>query len=109
MPAIATELDAAIRAARCAAATPPVVGADPPPRWTLRRLVSWVRERFGLRCCRERIRAALRRLDLSWKKAKKLLSRADPEQRQAFVKQVEDLLAGAQRDCYQPVEEVGSR
>jgi len=100
LPAIATELDAAIRAARCAAATPPVVGADPPPRWTLRRLVSWVRERFGLRCCRETIRAALRRLDLSWKKAKQLLSRADPEKRHAFVKHVEDLLAGAQRDRY---------
>jgi transposase len=59
-----------------------------------------VRERFGLRCCRETIRAALRRLDLSWKKAKKLLSRADPEKRHAFVKHVEDLLAGAQRDRY---------
>jgi hypothetical protein len=44
----------------------------------LRRLVGWVRERFGLVCCRETIRAALHRLKLSWKKAKKLLGRADP-------------------------------
>jgi len=35
---------------------------------------------------------------LSWKKAKKLLGRADPERRQAFVERIQDLLAGAQRD-----------
>jgi hypothetical protein len=57
-----------------------------------------VRERFGCLCCRETIRAALHRLKLSWKKAKKLLGRADPEQRQAFVEQLRDVLAGAQRD-----------
>jgi transposase len=76
----------------------------------LRRLVGWVRERFGLVFCRETIRAALHRLKLSWKKAKKLLGRADPEHRQAFIQaciqafiqafieQLQGLLAGAQRD-----------
>ena len=64
----------------------------------MRRLVHWVRERFGLVCCRETIRAALHRLKLSWKKAKKLLGRADPERRQAFIEQLQDGLAGAQRD-----------
>jgi transposase len=64
----------------------------------LRRLVHWVRERFGLRCCRETIRAVLHRRKLSWKKAKKLLGRADPERRQAFLEQLQDVLAGAQRD-----------
>jgi transposase len=57
-----------------------------------------VRERFGLVCCRETIRAALHGLTLSWKKAKKLLGRADPERRQAFIEQLQDVLAGAQRD-----------
>jgi hypothetical protein len=57
-----------------------------------------VRERFGRTCCRETIRAALHRLGLSWKKAKKLLGRANPERRQAFVEQIQDLLAGAQHD-----------
>ena len=57
-----------------------------------------MRERFGLVCCRETIRAALHRLKLSWKKAKKLLGRADPERRQAFIEQLQDVLAGAQRD-----------
>ena len=50
---------------------PPIAGADPPPRWTLRRLVGWLRERFGRTCCRETIRAALHRPGLSWKKAKR--------------------------------------
>ena len=85
-------------AAQRTAATPPLAGADPAPRWTLRRLVGWVRERFGLVCCRETIRVALHRRKLSWKKAKKLLGRADPERRQAFVEQLQGVLEGAQRD-----------
>jgi transposase len=67
----------------------------------LRRLVGWVRERFGRTCCRETIRAALHRLGVSWKK--KLLGRADPQRRQAFVEQIQDLLAGAQRDRHRLV------
>jgi hypothetical protein len=47
---------------------------------------------------RETIRAALQRLELSWKKAKKLLGRADPARRQAFIERVQDLLVGAQHD-----------
>lgn len=57
-----------------------------------------MRERFGLRVCRETIRTALHRLELSWKKAKKLLGRADPERRQVFVEGLQGLLDGAQRD-----------
>ncbi len=57
-----------------------------------------MRERFGLGCCRETIRVVLHRLELSWKKAKKLLGRACPERRQAFIERVRDLIAGAQRD-----------
>ena len=64
----------------------------------MHRLVGWVRERFGLVCCRETIRAALHGLKLSWKKAKKRLGRADPERRKAFVEQLQGVLAGAQRD-----------
>lgn len=64
----------------------------------MRRLVGWVRGRFGITCCRETLRAALHRLKLSWKKAKKLLSRADPDRRRAFVEHLQPVLAGAQRD-----------
>ena len=59
-----------------------------------------MRERFGRTCCRETIRAALHRLGLSWKKAKKLLGRADPARRRAFVEQLQGVTAGARRDRY---------
>jgi hypothetical protein len=65
----------------------------------LRRLVGWVRERFGRTRCRETIRAALHRLGLSWKK--KLLGRADPERR--HVERIQDLLTGAQHDRHRLV------
>src|SRR3954466_13450596 len=97
---IAAALRDAVCAAQRTAATPPREGADPAPRWTLKRLMLFVRERFGRRCCRETIRTALHRRKLSWKKAKKLLGRADPERRQAFIEQLQDVLAGAQRDRY---------
>src|SRR4051812_45344346 len=92
------ELGEVVCAAQRTAAPPPLEGADPAPRWTLRRLVGWARERFGLVCCRETIRAALHRRTLSWKKAKTLLGRADPERRQAFLEQLQSVLDGAQRD-----------
>lgn len=83
-----------------AAAAPPLAGTDPAPRWTLRHLVGGVREPFGGHCCRETIRAALHRLGFSGKKAKKLLGRADPEQRRAFLARLGRLLAGARRGRY---------
>src|SRR4051812_6527332 len=99
---LCAQMAAALRDAVCAAqrtaATPPREGAAPAPRWPLKRLVLFVRERFGRRCCRETIRAALHRRKLSWKKAKKRLGRADPERREAFVEELRDVLAGAQRD-----------
>ena len=64
----------------------------------MRRLVGWVEATLGRRCCRETIRRALHRLKLSWKKARKLLGRADPQRREAFITQVQNLLAGAQHD-----------
>ena len=95
---IEASLREVVHAAARTATTPPIGGADPAPRWTSRRLVVWVRERFGLVFCRETIRTALHRLKLSWKKAKKLLGRADPEQRQVFIERLQPVLTGAQRD-----------
>jgi transposase len=54
-----------------------------------------VQAQFGCRFCRETIRRALHRLKLSWKKAHKLLGRAEPEKREAFVAQIGALLDGA--------------
>src|SRR3954454_12927261 len=52
---------------------------------------------------RETVRAALHRLGLSWKKAKKLLGRADPARREAFIARLRPVLAAAQRDRHQLV------
>jgi transposase len=57
--------------------------------------VGFVQAKSGRRFCRETIRRALHRLELSWKKAHKLLGRADPEQRQAFITQIAPLLDAA--------------
>ena len=101
-PPLCSRIEAAlgqeVHTAQQQAASPPVAGADPKPRWTLRRLAGFVRDQFGQACCRETIRAALHRLGLSWKKARKLLGRANPERRAAFLGQLRLLLAAAQRD-----------
>ena len=110
-PGIAAALGARGRAAQQEAASPPVAGADPKPRWTLKRLVGFVQAWFGRLCCRETIRVALHRLGLSWQKAKKLarelasvlLGRAHPGRRAAFVEQLRSLLDGAQHDRRQLV------
>ncbi|MDJ0596184.1 MAG: winged helix-turn-helix domain-containing protein [Pleurocapsa sp. MO_226.B13] len=62
------------------------------PRWTLKRLGKWLESKFGLRCCRETVRKALRGLGFSWKKARKLLNKANPQKRGEFLEQLESLL-----------------
>ncbi|HYE33800.1 IS630 family transposase, partial [Methylocaldum sp.] len=84
-----------MREAVAAAAAPPGEATREPKRWTLKRLVAWIEAQFGRTCCRETVRRALQRLKLSWKKAKKFLGRADPERREAFVTQIQDVLKGA--------------
>jgi transposase len=58
----------------------------------------WLRTHLSHCCCRETIRQALLRLKMSWKKAKKLLSKADPVKRAAFVEQIQTLLKQANND-----------
>jgi transposase len=62
-----------------------------------------VRDRFDRLLCRETIRSALHQLELSWKKARKLLGRADPARRTGFIQDLRTLLDGAQRDRHQLV------
>ena len=94
-------LDAVIRGALSDAAIPPQQRQSPPqPRWVLKRLVVWVKEHFQLSCCRETIRQALKRLGFSWKKARKLLNKASPEKRAAYLEQLEAVLREAnQQQC----------
>ncbi|MBF0427961.1 MAG: IS630 family transposase [Magnetococcales bacterium] len=68
------------------------------PRWTVKRLVALVQAEFGQSVCRETIRKALKRSGLSWKKAKKLLGKADPKKRAEFLESLKSLLEGATWD-----------
>lgn len=65
------------------------------PRWTLKRLVAWIKEAYGLTCCRETVRKALKKLGFSWKKWRKLLNKASPQQREKFVDKLQSILASA--------------
>jgi transposase len=80
-----------------ASASPPFEGAtsDGHKSWTrltTRRIRTRIEEVFGLDVCRETVRRVLHRLGLSWKKAKKLLAKANPEKRRAFVVDIRALL-----------------
>lgn len=61
-------------------------------RWTLKRLVRWVNETFKVECCRETVRKCLKKLGFSWKKARKLLNKANPEKRKAYLETLKALL-----------------
>jgi transposase len=67
-------------------------------RWTLRRLANAVEQKFGRKVSRETLRRVLHKAKLSWKKAKKILGRADLEQRKAFVVEIRKLLDDVLRD-----------
>ncbi|MBF0632722.1 MAG: winged helix-turn-helix domain-containing protein, partial [Magnetococcales bacterium] len=55
-------------------------------------MVAWVEDEFGQHVCRETIRKTLRQSGLSWKKAKKLLGKADPKKRAEFLESLKLLL-----------------
>jgi transposase len=61
-------------------------------RWTTPRIRTRIEAVFGRDVCKETVRRLLHGLGLSWKKAKKLLAKADPEQRRAFVTDIRALL-----------------
>jgi transposase len=96
---VKTALDGVIRAALNLAATPPQQRQDfPLPRWTLKRLVAWVKEQFNIGCCRETLRKGLKALGFSWKKARKLLNKANPKERAAFLKKLQGILEDARHN-----------
>jgi transposase len=89
-------LDTVIQDAVNLAAVPPQKRKlSPKPRWTLKRLVTWIKETFNIDCCRETVRKTLRHLGFSWKKAKKLLNKANPKARAEFIEKIKVLLNDA--------------
>lgn len=51
----------------------------------MKRLVNWVQEKWQVKVCRDTMGKTLKRLGLSWKKAKKLLNKANQAQREEFL------------------------
>ena len=89
-------IDQEIRSALALAATPPQQRKEKPlPRWTLKRLVLWVEEKFNLKVCRDTIRKTLKKRGFSWKKARKILNKANREKRAEFLVTLEGLLEDA--------------
>jgi len=63
----------------------------PGHNWTLKKLRRWVETVLKRTVSRNTLRQILKSAGLSWKKCKKLLVKADPEKRAAFVEQFQAL------------------
>jgi hypothetical protein len=66
--------------------------------WTLKKLCRWVESRLGRRVSRNPLRHLLKAGGLRWKKCKKLLNKADPAKRIAFIDQFQRLFERMCRD-----------
>jgi transposase len=66
--------------------------------WTLKKLGRWVEVKLGRQVSRNTLRHILKTRGLSWKKCKKLLSKADPQKRKTFVEQFQLLFERMCRD-----------
>jgi hypothetical protein len=53
--------------------------------WTLKKLRCWVEQKLGQRVSRSTLRTLLKQAGFSWKKSKKVLGKAKPQQRAEFV------------------------
>lgn len=94
--AVEAEIDRVIRKALEVAAIPPQKRTEAPiPRWTLKRLVAWIREQFKIDCCRDTVRKVLKRLGFSWKKARQLLNKANTQKRSEYL----EILKGLMQDA----------
>jgi len=53
--------------------------------WTLKKLRQWVEQKLDRQLSRSTLRTLLKAAGLSWKKSKKVLAKADPKERAAYV------------------------
>jgi transposase len=97
-PEIKQAINSEIRQALERAATPPQQrqqNQTHSSRWTLKRLVAWINNQFNLKCCRESVRKTLKDLGFSWKKARKLLNKANTKKRAEYLEKLSGLLDDA--------------
>lgn len=69
----------------------PVAHELPGHGWNLKKLCRWVETKLQRKVSRNTVRTILKQFGLSWKKCKKLLTRANAEKRAAFVAQFQAL------------------
>jgi transposase len=74
--------------------TEPIQHGLPGHLWTVKKLRRYLLEAFGLGACRNTIRRILKQARMSWKKIKKLLGKANPDNRAAHVEQLTGLYEG---------------
>jgi transposase len=65
------------------------------PRWTLKRFVHWMKQKWKIDCCRETVRKTIKQMGFSWKKAKKLLNKGNTAKRAEFIQQITRLVEDA--------------
>lgn len=63
----------------------PIAQGLPGHGWTIKKVRQWVHEHFHVEVSRSLIRRILKGGHLSWKKCRKVLKKADPERRQAYI------------------------
>ena len=80
--------------------TKPLDHGLPGHAWTLKKLQRWLKQTLGRACSRGALYRIVRAQNLSWKKGQKVLNRADPQLRAAFVEAFQELFA---RVCRQEV------
>jgi transposase len=69
----------------------PQAAGLPGHRWTLKKMVAWVQSKCQRQVSKNAIRTCLRQAGFSWKKCKKLLAKANPEQRQQYMAQLSEM------------------
>lgn len=59
--------------------------------WTLKKLALWIEDYFQRRISRSSLRRLVKATGLSWKKCKKVLKKAKPDKRQAYIERFQRL------------------
>lgn len=60
-------------------------------RWTLKKLVTWIKNKCQQPVSKNTVRTLLRQSGFSWKKCKKLLAKAKAEQRRQYIEQLGEM------------------
>jgi transposase len=66
--------------------------------WSLKKIQQWVQKQLGRTVSHTTLRSLLKSSGLSWKKCKKLLSKANPQKRAAYISQFQQLFERLCRD-----------